>query len=343
MLKMVRKFRMVTVATTLMVAITASVSALDLKWREVQVTDGDEVKLYKTSARTIQEFLEKDFLEQEGIEVTKYDELSVSPEEAVQSGIVNELEIQRNILVRVRVDSKMTEMIVPEGYSVADVIAEIGNESDKVTYLYDGNRRIKLECSEEIKLKTRKEKQYSTLDKIPYEVKYVETEELDMGVERVKTAGAEGTVEIVTNVVFIGDKKDSEEIVSENIVKEAVSEVIEKGTGRTIETDIGTLRIAKEILMEATAYTAGYECTGKRPGDPYYGITATGMKVRPGVVAIDPRVIPYGTKLYVEGYGEAIAADTGSAIKGNKIDLYHEELSEAYKFGRRNLKVYVLK
>lgn len=70
--------------------------------------------------------------------------------------------------------------------------------------------------------------------------------------------------------------------------------------------------------------------------------TATGMKAQHGVVAVDPSVIPLGTRLYVEGYGNAIAADTGSAIKGNRIDLCFDTLSECNKYGRRTVKVEIL-
>ena len=72
------------------------------------------------------------------------------------------------------------------------------------------------------------------------------------------------------------------------------------------------------------------------------------MKVRYGVVAVDPRVIPLGSRLYIEAengtwiYGTAVAADTGGAIKGNKIDLYVESYSDAINFGRRKAKVYIL-
>lgn len=99
---------------------------------------------------------------------------------------------------------------------------------------------------------------------------------------------------------------------------------------------------SRVITMNSSAYTAGYESTGKKPGDKGYGITASGMKARKGVVAVDPRVIPLGTRLYIPGYGEAIAADKGSAIKGNKIDLFYASKSAALKHGRRTVKVYVL-
>ncbi len=101
--------------------------------------------------------------------------------------------------------------------------------------------------------------------------------------------------------------------------------------------------------MTATAYDLSFQSTGKRPGDRYYGITASGTKARPGVVAVDPRVIPLGTRLYVQSldgtkdYGFAIAEDKGGAIKGNKIDLFFETANEVRRFGRRKVKVYILK
>lgn len=70
--------------------------------------------------------------------------------------------------------------------------------------------------------------------------------------------------------------------------------------------------------------------------------TATGKRAKKGIVAVDPRVIPLGTRLYVHGYGEAVAEDIGSAIKGKRIDLCFDTLREARSFGRRKVKVYIL-
>jgi len=106
---------------------------------------------------------------------------------------------------------------------------------------------------------------------------------------------------------------------------------------------ISDFKYTKEYTMLATAYTAGPESTGKSPGMRGYGVTASGMRVQPGVVAVDPRVIPLGTRLYVQGYGYSIAADTGKAIKGNRIDVYKKTLSEAYGWGRKTVSVYILK
>lgn len=93
-----------------------------------------------------------------------------------------------------------------------------------------------------------------------------------------------------------------------------------------------------EITVEATAYTASCEgCSG---------ITATGINLLENpnqkVISVDPTVIPLGSKVYVEGYGEAIAGDTGGAIKGNKIDVFIPSKQDAINFGRKQLKVTLL-
>lgn len=90
-----------------------------------------------------------------------------------------------------------------------------------------------------------------------------------------------------------------------------------------------------------TAYTAGPESTGKSPGDPGYGVTASGAPVSEGVtIAVDPSVIPLGSRVYIEGIGYRTAQDTGGAIKGNRIDVYIDSLTEARLFGvKKNVRV----
>ena len=110
----------------------------------------------------------------------------------------------------------------------------------------------------------------------------------------------------------------------------------------------GSVRATNVLTMTATAYDLSYQSCGKRPGDRGYGITASGMRAQRGVVAVDPRVIPLGSKLYIETsdgsfvYGFATAEDTGGAIKGNKVDLFFPSNADCMNFGRRSVKVYVL-
>ncbi|WP_442601574.1 3D domain-containing protein [Paenibacillus sp. KN14-4R] len=99
----------------------------------------------------------------------------------------------------------------------------------------------------------------------------------------------------------------------------------------------------------ATGYYAGRESTGKGPKHPEYGITFSGLKVVRderglSTIAADPRVFPLGTVLYVPGYGYGVVADTGSAIKGNKIDLYYDTKSQVFsEWGKKNVRVFIVK
>ncbi|PFJ49349.1 cell wall-binding protein, partial [Priestia megaterium] len=94
----------------------------------------------------------------------------------------------------------------------------------------------------------------------------------------------------------------------------------------------------KSMTVEATAYTAN--CAGCS------GTTATGVNLKSNpnqrVIAVDPSVIPLGSKVYVEGYGQAVAADTGGAIKGNRIDVFVSSDSAAQDWGRRSVKITVI-
>jgi len=96
--------------------------------------------------------------------------------------------------------------------------------------------------------------------------------------------------------------------------------------------------VVKEIVVSASAFTAN--CNGCS------GVTSTGINLKRNpdvkVIAVDPKVIPLGTKVYVEGYGYAVAGDIGSAIKGNKIDVFFSSKSEAYKWGRKNVNIKIL-
>lgn len=108
-------------------------------------------------------------------------------------------------------------------------------------------------------------------------------------------------------------------------------------------------QVIRTVKVVATGYTAGYESTGKKPNHPEYGITYSGVKVKRdknkmSTIAADPKVFPLGSILYIPGYGYGIVADTGSAIKGRKIDLYFATTKQVYKeWGKKDVEVQVIK
>ncbi|MCM3257041.1 3D domain-containing protein [Paenibacillus lautus] len=124
-----------------------------------------------------------------------------------------------------------------------------------------------------------------------------------------------------------------------NIVKLAETEKVEKQVIK---------RESKEedvwMTFTLTAYTNGPESTGKRPGNKGYAITASGKRTVEGrTIAADPRVLPMGTKVYIEGVGQRVVEDTGSAIKGQKIDVFIDDLDRALEFGRKkNVRVKII-
>jgi len=93
---------------------------------------------------------------------------------------------------------------------------------------------------------------------------------------------------------------------------------------------------SEPIILKATAYTKSAEEQTKK------GITKSGTKVSRGTVSVDPKTIPLGTKLYIEGYGYAVALDTGGDIKQDRIDLYMETKKEAFEFGRQDVRVWII-
>ena len=96
-------------------------------------------------------------------------------------------------------------------------------------------------------------------------------------------------------------------------------------------------RVKKVMMMDSSAYDPGPLSCGPHAN----GYTATGVKATKGVIAVDPRVIRLGTRVYVDGYGPALAADTGGAIKGNRIDVCFDTRREALNWGRRKVMVLI--
>lgn len=171
---------------------------------------------------------------------------------------------------------------------------------------------------------------------IPYPVKKVRDPRLEVGKTRLCAAGREGILlqkfEITTENGVVVEKR----ALGSEVLREPEPRVIAYGT----KAPQGVERVASRgappegarrvLQVVATAYT--------HTGRP----TASGVMPYVGGVAVDPRVIPLGTRLYVEGYGLARAVDTGGLIKGNRIDVFLETAEECYAWGKRTVNVYIL-
>jgi 3D (Asp-Asp-Asp) domain-containing protein len=304
--------------------------------KNVWLVDDGNVTIYRTEANNF-----KEFLESENIPLSANDFVDTNLTEKIKLENINKVNIERSIEVSVNMDQNTKIVNVNKNQTTDNFIKmlelQTGRKYEPVEEYPQNLSNISV-----LNLVSNTMHEFVTKEIIPYESVKVYSDFLLDGDSEMTTVGVVGEKEIITTANFKGGVEQSRKVKKEKVTVQPISEVITVGTKKPTVKKIHEYNYTKEYTMNASAYTAGYESTGKNPGDPGYGITASGMQVRHGVVAVDPRVIPLGTKLYVDGYGVTIAADTGGAIKGNKIDLYFEDLDDAINFGRRDVKVYVL-
>lgn len=184
---------------------------------------------------------------------------------------------------------------------------------------------------------------------IPFKTQYVESEKLNPGVSETQEKGEAGVLRQVVKIFEVGGQPMDQKVVSNYELKSPKNEVIiqnskpipkkkvivqtsEPGRANVANepVNLSDLKISKTLNVEATAYTY----TGNN--------TATGIKPREGLIAVDPNVIAMGSKVYVEGYGYAIAADTGGSILGNRIDVFFGTLRQCIDWGRKPVRIHVL-
>lgn len=283
-------------------------------------------------------------LNEEGIELDERDYINVSTESKLKDNM--EIVIKRAIPVIIHTPDKKIET-----KSVANTVGEL---LVSLNIEVDDNDIVNPSLEEKIIANTEifvtKVDEITKTEKvdIPYQVVTNKNMDLHKGKVIKVQAGKNGIKEVKVREVYENGQLKIREVLEENIINKPIPEIVEVGTKEYLVTSRGNVSYRKSLTMVATGYDLSYESTGKRPGDKGYGLTASGTKARPGVVAVDPKVIPLGTKLYIKSldgtkdYGFAIAEDTGGAIRGNRIDLFFQSRSEALKFGRKKVLVYIL-
>ncbi|VYU57560.1 DUF348 domain-containing protein [Clostridium tertium] len=315
--------------------IVLSVTFVNMRKTVTMKIDGNE-ETFVTYKGTV-----KDVLDTKGVTLNPKDKIQPALNSNVSEG--DTISIKRAVSVELTLGDKVTKIDTAED-TIGDMLKvekeeleehgiEFNEGVDEVTPALEteiaSNLQINL-VNVEVKSEVAKEA-------IDYDVVLEEDSSLDHGFEEVKQNGATGEKEVVYEVVYKNGKEFSKSVKSSKILAEPVNKVVAQGTRRVLASRDGQLLNYKSVLyVESTAYSGG-------------GVTATGtVPVRNpngiSTVAVDPRVIPLGTLLYVEGYGKAVAADTGGAIKGNIIDVYVNSQEEAYNsWGRKyNVPVYIL-
>lgn len=334
---------LVIVFLAVVISVLAGVGVfLSLK-KDVVIDDNGQQIAVKTMKTTV-----KEVLEQNGIGVGADDYISQPLDAELHKMKTNEIHIKRAVPVNIVADGQETKIM-----TYRDTVVEaLENSPVKMSQndRLDGvNLNDPVVKDMEIKIVRVREEIVNEEIPIPYRVVRRANNRLDEGTERTAKEGKEGIREKVFKVVFEDGKEIARELIKDGVTLLPVDKLVEFGTVLNHKTARGDVVRYKKVLdMRATAYTASFKDTGKHPGDPGFGITYTGIRAKKGVIAVDPRVIPLGTKVYVEvagnvpDYGYAVAADIGGAIKGNKIDLYLDDQKTVDRWGVKRVKVYIL-
>ena len=238
------------------------------------------------------------------------------------------------VKVTVAADGQQWEYVSTQA-TVGGVLTEAGvllGKLDRCSYKLDAKAvtgmTIRITRIEEKIVTTKRQVEFETV--VKYDPRH-------RGGNAVYLKGEPGEKEVKLRVFYKDGVQSTVKVLDVKIIRQPKDQIVVSSQRPELASRGGTR--VRTLRMLATAYDPGPRSCGPRAT----GHCANGMKAQKGVVAVDPRVIPLGTKLYVEGYGHCIAADTGGAIKGNKIDLCYNTYGEAIRFGRKYVTVHVLK
>ncbi len=309
---------------------------MDVVWKQakqVELSKDDEKKTVWTTAETV-----KEFLEEQKISLNEHDKIN----QKQNKNIKNNMEIVVHTAFPVTlVDAGSKKELWSTSTTVADFLKQQEISLTKLD-------RVEPDLKEVVNKKdaveiTRIEKVTDVVEQpINYAVVTQKDDSLEKGTEKVVKEGKNGLMSKTFEVTLENGKEVSRELLSEKEVKEKQDKVVAVGTIEVTQiasrgenaSEEGT-----ELYVNSTAYTAS--CNGCS------GHTATGIDLKSNpnakVIAVDPSVIPLGTKVYVEGYGYAVAGDTGGAVKGKKIDVFFPTKAEAYRWGNKQVRIKILR
>ena len=290
------------------------------------VDDGDLPFTIRTTAQTVGEALRE-------AEIVLYlgDKVQPSLGSPVSTGL--RVFIQRSVPIQVRVDGQ-TMKTRTQGATVGDALTEMGigvSGLDRVeppleSKLYDNTEIRVVRVQEDVEV---------LQDIVPYETIFVPDTNILIDTQQLVNPGAEGITRHRYRVRY-EDGQEAERVLEDSwVAQEPAQRVIAYGQNIVPRTTTGpngeTITYWRYIKMYATSYSAG--TAGVSPDSPWYGLTRTGDPMRDGVVAVDPKIIPLRTEVYIPSYGYGDALDTGSAIRSRRIDLGYSDANLVLRRG----------
>lgn len=296
------------------------------------IVDGEEEQIW-----TIESTVE-DLLSAERIVVDEYSE--ITPD------ITTEIEDDMNITVKNAIEVALIvggeeQKVMTTSETVAELLKEKDitlNELDRIEPSED-----KILTHNTVVNVVRVEKRTDVVEEeIDFKTTTKKDNSLAKGKEKVIQAGEKGKIKKEYEVTLENGEEVKRTLQNEEKIKDSKDRIVAVGTKQSSKTTVSRSNASsssgKTIYMSSTAYTAN--CSGCS------GITATGINLKKNpnvkVIAVDPNVIPLGTRVHVDGYGYAIAGDTGGAIRGNKIDVFFPSTSKANAWGSKTVKVKIL-
>jgi uncharacterized protein YabE (DUF348 family) len=264
-------------------------------------------------------------LEDAGVETDSSDTVSPSLTASVSDGEV--IKVTRAVTIHINVDGgSITAHVIPMKVSEALELQGIPvSSADEISPGLD----TEVTDGMTVNIGRITSKTVTKYEKVAHKVKKIKDHDMLRGTKKVISKGSDGTANITYRIKFRYGKEVSRTAIKTEYVKKPVTEVVKVGTKKTKTIDGSTFAYTQKYTMVATAYCdGGYSASGPACGD--------------GIIAVDPDVIPLGTKVYVEGYGYAIAADTGGYIIGNRIDLWMANNSICEQWGRQTVTLYIV-
>lgn len=288
-------------------------------------------------------------LDEAGVVLGAYDIYTTTSGEGVE-----EITVQRGMVVCVD-DCGKTSLVYSYGETVAQLLQRLkitvdsGEEllADLQEQVYDGMY---------VQIQRREQAARQYYEEIGYRTIECYSPILSADYRKVVKQGVPGKVLCTAEAELINGEEVARVLQSQEVVAEPIDEIVVVGTGENLKGHKDTPAIGDGVIVTAKGKVLYFEkviqshATAYHMSDPGCDQwTAMCTRARVGAIAVDPKVIPYFTKMFIlsnDGkyvYGEATAEDCGGAIKGTRIDLYYDSVAECDRFGRRDCTVYILK
>ena len=309
------------------------------------ITDGSWVFTYTTT-----ETEPAAVLGEAGLELGENDTYTTQTEDGR-----SEITVQRGCDVTIYYHGQKVE-VSSKGETVSQLLSRLNLNPEK----HDS-----LSCDPEdtvtdgmvIRVEQKQQLQQVYTTDVPHEVTYCYDSSLPQGVEQVLVEGVDGQMLCTASVTYVNGQETERIILRQDMISPSVTEIIAVGCGKElkpVDPDAmpvfgdGTITLPTGEVLTYTrtmqVVATGYHKSNAGCDD----WTSTGTWARVGAIAVDPRMIPYGTRMFIVSndgayvYGLATAEDCGGAIKGNRVDLYFDSNYDCFQFGIRDCTIYIL-